>query len=185
MNVIVYPRGFIGDGEGLNLVTPKAPDAQDYITAAKLNQQIITQTTVYASNQDVNDLFLTYNSGSVYTKSFEFREQVIKVALKAFGTTEFNSWCQMQKDSPFLSAMHRKFLNETINFVNYQPRQVNMSTWGSLLGPTKATETDKNIELNFDENLNDLKDVIQQWFTIENGVSDLVQTLNILFGSDA
>ena len=183
MKAIIYPRGFIGNGENINLVMPKEPTEQDFITAAKLNRTVVVQEKVFASNQDVDDVYSVYQTGSEYTKSFEFREQVIKVALKAFGTNDFNEWCTLQLECPFFTAMHRKFLNETIYVLNGGSRQTNLMTWTLLLTPILAIDSDKNININIDENIKSVKDAIVTWFSIENGIPDLIQTLNILFGN--
>jgi hypothetical protein len=183
MNVTIYPKGFIGNSEGLILEVPKEPDTQDFINAARLNKQIETYNNVTASNKAVNDLFITYQSANEFSKSFEFREQVITVALRAFGTSDFNEWCQMQNESPYFTALHAKFISETLDFIRGVPRQTSLLTWASLLDLTHKVNTDKNIEFTVNEYFEKVSDVVQSWFTNETGVSDLVGTLNILFGN--
>jgi hypothetical protein len=119
----------------------------------------------------------------------EFRENAIKVALKAFGTPNFLSWL-VTNYSTGLTTVQSAFLIDTVKYLynlDKKPRNIDIFTWRSLIEPA-ATGPIKLLPKEIMDVFEFVKDhsvmtAVINWCEHENGILDLVNTLDILFGS--
>lgn len=199
MNIVVYPKGFLGFDIGL-IAKDNSGSLEQVVQAIKLNKPI-AKTNIGISNHDVDKLWEQYCGGFQFTTSFEFREKILLAALRAFGTDNFYEWCKLQEQSPFYTDMHRRFLIDTLEFINTGHRSMNVQTWSRLIEAREVGVNDRNIRVNFDNYFNisapnenglttienkpgvDLNKVIWHWTKAPNGVEDLIASLQIFFGS--
>jgi hypothetical protein len=199
MNIIVYPKGFLGFDIGLP-VKDRGNDLDQLIGAIKLNLPPPKETSG-VSNHDVEVLWKSYIGGFSYMTSFEFREKVLLAALRAFGTSDFREWLVLQEKSPYYTEMHRRFINDTLHFILNGKRSVVVQSWSVLIRPTEVSHRDRETVVNVDgffrhENQRseefyagdgerpgtELTNVLHQWTSRPNGFEDLLETLHILFG---
>lgn len=192
--IIVYPRGFIGIDTGLIQTKPDQDDFDQLVKNIKYNRHIQPEKSPFNGNPQVDQLVKDYQTGTKLISSFDFREQIITIALTSFGSYSFYEWCKLQNKSPYFTQMHKRFLNDTFSMLEGNPRSINISTWQSLLSFKEANIADIQSEYLFDDffRANEaivcrrsfrLSDNISTWCAQVNGFEDLVMTLNILFGS--
>lgn len=190
--IVVYPRGFMGYDIGLPVQT-KGGSLDNLITSVRLNKEIDEGRRVI-SNSKVEKMWDQVLDGDRFVDSFDFREKILLVALHAFGTTNMLSWFRMQESSPYLTDMHKRFLNDTMTFIDTGKRSVSLFSWQHLITPRPLTASDENPELITDcffgftksyspsfERIQ-VSSVIQRWVSQDNGFYDLLGSLHVLFG---
>lgn len=200
-NILVYNRGFLGFDNGVS--TPEAgASLEQIITAIKLNRAI-PKKSPGVSNNEINTLWKQFRSGSQYVTSFEFRENILLAAMDAFGTRDFREWLSIQGRSPYLTEMHRRFLNDTLRFILNGTRATVMQNWRRLCQPADITPNDRDVSVDYSEFFAtqgvggidtsaglgekptaDMTSVLHQWVSREDGHEDLIESLHIFFGSD-
>lgn len=191
--IAVYPRGFVGFDIGVVKAAPNIKDLVATVRAVEFNRQPPAQQ-LYPSNPVIDALWREYAGGSARMTSFAIRERVLKAALSAFGTTNFYDWCLLQAQNPFMTGAHKKFLNETFNFIETGNRSVQVGTWMNIIRINSAAsaqgETPYQINKFFgiggpsgSERTATLDTVIQCWTSQEGGFEDLLGTLAVLFGA--
>ena len=195
---VIYPRGFLGFDIGLPVTKAKPVSVQTVVMAYRRNDSASdVMPDPYISNHIVDDLWNKYKQNTAESRSLAFEEKILKAALTAFSTKDFYSWCEIQFKSPYFDDMHRKFLNDTLTFVNTGQRKMNPQSWKSLLRPTRTplnTKTVFDYKSYFDGTLGaelnesiciptrDLVSTITHWVSQPDGMSDLLCCLTILFG---
>ncbi len=198
VKAVVYPRGFLGFDIGLPITKSKAPPMQSVVLAMRKNESVTDVVPEpYISNDAVDDLWAKYKQNTTDSRSLGFEEKILKAALLAFGTKDFQSWCAIQSQSPYFDDMHRKFLNDTLTFINTGVRKMNPQSWKSILKPVKTPVSTKTVfdypayfkgELGTDlmqpvsPNDYDLVCTITKWVSQPDGLTDLLCCLTILFG---
>lgn len=184
----VYPRGFLGatladrvDRER-RLVETNTGFAPEKFSVYK------RPTDISEFNRAVEKIYVSYVRQEPHTNSFGFREQVLRAALTAFGTSNFHAWYKLQIQSPVLGRLHRDFLDDTLRFITEGRRDMTLETWGSLIDIENADAGTVGISdyarEYFGSNRPDpsVIDVVQEWCSKPNGLEDLLGTLHILFG---
>jgi hypothetical protein len=193
----LYPRGFLGADHQPQMV--RSPNAVSSIISQKFQYHIDLRSGGNAiqliANPHVEALYSQYIKRSVLTGSFEYREQVLAAALISFGTPDFNLWFESQFKSPACGDLHRRFLDDTLKFLNTGRREMSLETWGSLVTITDEGDhigqlsdyakdffgIGKGATIHSRRNYL-VTDVVQMWCSQPNGFEDLLGTLHILFG---
>ena len=194
-NIVLYPRGFIGYDTGLIVDQSTGIDMDDWVKSIKLNKPIMKEVSPYKGIPEVDSLWNESQSGLSFITSFDFREKILKAALSAFGTLSFYDWCNLQNKNIYLTAMHKRFLNDTFSFIEEGKRAMPVSTWGSLLSIKAASSQDREelflmnefFRMNqpeFGRKSFRLSDTLVDWCRQENGFEDLLMTTHLIFGSD-
>jgi hypothetical protein len=190
--IVVYPRGFMGFDIGLPVQT-KGGGLENLITSVRLNKEIEEGRRVISNNK-VEKMWTQVVNGERFTDSFDFRESIILVALHAFGTPNFLMWCRMQDSSPYLTDMHKRFLNDTFSFIQTGRRSMSLFSWQHLIVPRALTAGDATPNLEIDNFFNvrdgrvansewtEISHSIIKWVAQPDGFYDLLGTLHILFG---
>lgn len=206
-NVVIYPLGFLGFDIGLQV--KEGTSNLDNITAAiRYNRPIPKQESII-SNHDVQTLWKQYNGGFKFVTDHDFREKILLTAIRAFGTNDFFEWCELQKQSPFFTDMHRTFILDTLDFISgKQKRKIAIHSWPMLIQKREVTTEDRDIGFsiakyfdnsrgqglgdaplqpwmevdNFAPLERELPSVIWSWVSKDNGFNDLLMSLHILFG---
>jgi len=191
----LFPRGFLGGN-----IKPQIERSSNPYNAEIGKHQYIANDrdsngTSIAANPIVEGLYSDYIKNFIATSSFDFRKQVLAVALSAFGTPNFAIWFTTQYKSPAAGDLHNRFLDDTLKFINTGSRDMSLETWQSLL---LITDEGNNIGAMskyakdffgiqdhqdvFKANTS-LIEVVQKWCSKEGGLEDLLGTLHILFGN--
>ena len=190
--VVIYPRGFLGYDIGLP-VQRSSTDVTKLMSMMRYNKASISRDRTVISNSDIEKLHDQLTQGDRSSRSFEFREKVLKAAMIAFGTNSFYDWCMLQKDSPYLTDMHRRFLNDTFMFIYKGERTMNVRVWNQVIAVREAQTEDNRVDYLYREFFKmDESALFRRPFTMTNAISswtsqpgvieDLLSTLRILFG---
>lgn len=201
MTIIAYPRGFLGIGTGTNESRQSATDYSRLVNAVKLNKQITAPKSSYLPHPGVKALWLSYMEGAGTINNMVFRERVLMTALQVFQSDvpgSFYHWCKLQEKSPFFTANHRRFLNDTFRFIESGKRGIQLLTWVSIVKCDPYEPSSGAVAYNIDEffgsqnanpdgtvsgsKSNLLADNLCRWTQRLDGFNDLLGTMNILFG---
>lgn len=190
---VIYPRGFLGYDIGLPINVNK-DSVTDILSSLKYNRLSKPEPRVVISNAAVKELMEQMLFSTQATHSQAWREGVLSTALKAFGTRSFFEWCQMQEKSPYLTDLHVRFLNDTLNFIQTGVREMSIRNWALLVHPT-PTPHKAAVKYEYGKffgvgqpsivsRSSLLRDIIPTWVARPGGYADLLQTLNIIFGEN-
>jgi hypothetical protein len=191
-NAVVYPRGFLGFNIGLP-VEKRGANTAKLLESVRFNKEI-DETRLVISNKKIEELYLAMQTAQASTKSFDFRERILLVALHAFGTQSFLDWLILQEKSPYLSDTHRRFINDTLEFISTGKRAMSVVTWKSFIRVRELNGGDSTPELKTRKffcingpvdtasQRYSLKTVLTSWVGQPGGFEDLLFTLHILFG---
>ncbi|MDR3392214.1 MAG: hypothetical protein P4L77_10830 [Sulfuriferula sp.] len=193
----LYPRGFLGAPLAPVLkIKPKPFESRLNALAVRVN--IFTpQVATVDANPTVEALYGKWINRDPEMTSFEFRKKVWIAALAAFGTNNFFEWFYAQQASPAFGDMHRRFLEDTILFLQTGRRNLNLEAWTDLVTVQDSGDrsnvysedakvffgiADADAQYRRPQN-RQLTEVIQRWSTHARGFDDLVVTLHLLFGN--
>lgn len=194
MTTVIYPRGFLGFDVGVVEEKSKVKEFLQTVRGLEFNRPISPKINAFPPNPDVVRLWDEYLNGSKHTTSFAFRERILITALKVFQTSNFYDWCSLQSNSPYTTTVHKKFLEDTFNFIRTGKRSVGISTWISLVKIDPEDSSTRNTVIDL-TNFFGLKyhqdvrpshttiDIINQWVSHPTGFNDLLACLVIFFGS--
>lgn len=192
--VVVYPRGFMGFNIGLPTQN-KSVDLSKIMDSIRLNIPVGNVGKPSISNTQVEANWRAILTGDRYIRSFSFQEQIMISALQAFGTDSFLNWCTLQATNPYFTDMHKRFMNDTFNFIKRGQRAVNIQQWMSIISVRQPNKSDASTPYNYadffglSERLEwrrseKLLNALQDWVSRPNGHADLAGTLHILFGEN-
>jgi hypothetical protein len=192
----IYPRGFLGRPLEPQLKAKRPFESRLNALAVKVN--IFTpQVSSVDANPHVEALYGQWINRAPETTSFEFREKVLNAALSAFGTDSFYEWYAAQVHSPAFGDTHKRFLEDTLLFLQTGKRTMFVETWSALVtiqdGGERTAEFTEPAKEYFGiptpdaqyrkPQNRDLTSTIQQWVSHARGFDDLVGTLHLLFGN--
>lgn len=143
--VVTYPRGFLGYDIGLS-IEPKGDTIKDALKNAALNR-IGNDLRLVISNKNVEGIWKKINMGDAYVDAFETREKILCNALVAFGCESLFDWYDLQVNNPNQTDLHRRFLNDTLNFILTGKRALNIHSWASVIQVREVTNKDSLPEL--------------------------------------
>jgi len=199
----IYPSGFMGSA-----TQPQTSPVDLIALSRQLAQSgMAKKQSQYTANLNVVDLDLGSVSHTEESRSFEYCEKVLKVALVAFGTNAVLPWIEAQTQSTEYGDNHRKFIDETLTFVfTGTGRRLSTHSWKSILRVGDNVLTNRNTSKTVDHFLKGLnnpgmlnagslpvigpknqpgltfKELIAMWVTQPGGIRDLQASLSVLFG---
>lgn len=192
----MYPSGFLGSA----LVAQTEPVA--VITTAKqlFNKGLNPKVSRYVANEEVVSLWDATTAGTPEYKHFAFKERILRCALQAFGTQRVADWIGTQNDSPYFSDYHRRWIDETLHYVyGGKTRLMSENNWFSLLNTNNDTPRGERYsrvvkhyllgeKLRSADDMHPYRgqitfvDFLSDWCAKEDGIKDLLGSLNNLFG---
>lgn len=187
----VMQSGFVAVSvEGLTLPDPIEPTIRQSVIFKEFKPPLLN----YYFAPAVTELFNSWSANPKVMREFDFRERVLKAAFKSFGTKEFRAWLKLQLDADALSAMHKKFLLETCDFIlNGTERRVQSVQWINLLEAGPVTASIRLSPSEFLANKDGVREyvnvpekmtaLITQWVTHREGFEDLLVSLYVIFGA--
>ena len=184
-NLEITPRGFLGNSLGDNVKLPLGTFSKSNVVGPDQNN---FGGRVTIPNPNIDKLMNEYTNKAINCMNFGFVIDTIEIAIHAFGTNSFKSWYIAQHKSPVTTALHIRFLNETIDFILTGERRTNVFTWLNLLACTENTGNytlvDSTVLNKIDSGgIKTIKELLIIWLRKENGLNDLIMSLFILFGS--
>lgn len=188
----LYVRGFFGS-KIMSTETYASSRSRPILSVFDLNPEALKHVVC---NESVVEIYNQMIRRQVIHTNFDYRERVIKIALAAFGTRNFNTWIELNKESPTFTQTHADFINDTMRFINTGKRNLPVDTWERLIGPgsndpNSPVVIDRSLMQflprgysyrNKQETQNNLHNVIATWLGHPGGFTDLVTTLYTLFG---
>jgi len=189
-----YPllqSGFISSTEN-GLSRPEAKNDSMYNFV--LNKEYLSSNNIFFYNENITKLYNNWCADNKLIQNFNFREEIIKAALVAFGEKSIYNWILLQSNSKNIGAMHAQFILETVKFVFGDPRSMQISQWIRLLDSSVSNNvTEINVDTYFDKekgNQNNISyhlpnstiDFIKLWLAKPNGFEDLLISLFVIFG---
>ena len=193
----VYPRGFLGRP----LPTVVAKKETPFSVEKNKKQFDLSLLDVpdrkRVGHPLVEQLFSKYLRAEGNINSSAFREQVFIAALTLFGGRDFHFWYQAQKASPLFGDYQKRFLEDTILYLQTGKRELSLVSWNALItvsaDPDQPGPESKFVNEFFGESIvgegqrtaknRDIVDILQMWWSKPAGVGDLLYTLHILFGN--
>lgn len=150
-----------------------------------LNDRMKTETTV---DLELAKLWRDMQDGRISHESWEFRSQVIDCTKRLFG--DFLEWLDAQDQNTKISQNGYDFIVDTIQFINTGRRTVSIATRTGII--TTEIRTDKYENLSAAGRTTKLREllkvhpreVIFEWVKHKDGFSDMLCTINFLFGTD-
>jgi hypothetical protein len=187
----VLQSGFVAVGpEGLTLPDPIEPTIRQSVIFKEFKSPLLN----YHFSPAVTELFNNWSAKKEVLREFDFRERLLKVAFKAFGTKEFRAWLLLQLEAETLSALHKKFLLETCDYIlNGTARRLSNVQWVNLLeaGPTTASVrlspseflSNKDGVREYTNIPEKMVELIVRWTQHRDGFEDLLVCLYVIFGA--
>lgn len=152
-------------------------------------------------HREADTAFKAFEDSPVLLKDFDFRQRVLTIAKQTFGQHSFYDWVCLQKNSPYLTTMHRRFIYDTLGYLINGHRSVCVESWMNLIEARDITDVDARVAYNpadffalkygsgnavsdtCPQSLPpELMRLIQQWVSQPDGFKDLLYSLYIIAG---
>jgi hypothetical protein len=146
-------------------------------------------------DSEVTGIFNQWRKDEDLIRNFEFRETLLKVALRAFDDQSFGRWIELQHAQGGVGYLHRRFIKEMVGRIfSEQAKTMDNYQYYRLLSrePFSTKFPDTNSVSVFSTDYLDtfiksgqgsfLPDVLTEWTKDMDGVADLICTLNVIFG---
>lgn len=192
----VYPRGFLGIDIARHFERTPKPFTVEFSNHQYRATGGMQDGNEIPVNPHVENIYSTYLKNEINVSSLEFREKVLSVAFDAFGVSRFDVWMLAQFKNPAAGDFHRRFLEDTIKFIQTGKRDIPLETWGALIQITDEGNhigsMPESIREFFDlgaqpNNQNkwnlSVVDIVTDWCSHDGGFEDLIGTLHIFFGN--
>jgi hypothetical protein len=192
----IYPRGFLGAILAPQIEKQPAPFESEYRKLQNNLNLFQSSPGQISTNGNVESLYSKYIRNTYKAASFDFQKLVLITALSAFGTDAFDFWYLKQLESPSVGDLHRRFLDDCLNFITTGRREMDLTTWDSLLDYSDSGEMRTGVsevaaeffgittngQVRQRRNTM-LVEVLQEWCSRPNGLEDLLCSLHVLFGT--
>lgn len=155
----------------------------------------------YHYHKEVDAVYRAYMSDTKIIGDFDYRERVLTAAKHAFGSESLLAWCDIQRNSQFLTTMHRKFIEDTLGYIATGYRYVDPESWINLIEIRDVTDVDKRIDYSPSKHFEtggiypspvvagptsdlpkELLKCMVKWTSHPTGFTDLIYSLYIIFG---
>ncbi len=115
---------------------------------------------------------------------WEFESFVLDTALRLFG--DFQTWVQAQRNNPQITGYNKAFIEDTLKFINGEDRELQLVNWIELVSQGHADIHLADLRVprvtpRLQQSPSTVKALVN-WCSRPNGLEDLLQTLNLLFG---
>lgn len=193
----IYHNGFIGKASLFKKDDTVSEIVQNEAGVMHVIQYVDKSSTALDSNSQLEKLFYELTKSNHYVKNFDRRHRFLEEALGTLPTTGhynhvcFKTFALLQKESPFFSDLHRRFIEDTYRYVLEGKRRVSIYAWRGLFMNYVKERSLKTIDYSdeFKALLNrygqlNFPRFIQQWVSNESGtgMDDLANTFLILYG---
>jgi len=151
--------------------------------------------------REIESIFKAFEDTQQLLRDFDFRQRILTAAKRAFNDRPPYQWYEMQRHSPYLTTMHRRFVFDTLNYLSSGARNIGIDSWMNLIEARDTTDVDARVlyepsgyfDLKQQETIMasslrprilppDLIPFIQRWVSYPDGFRDMLYTLYITFG---
>lgn len=184
----LYPHGFLGVPAETADPQIDRPIQVNVVGVATSRVTLDSGENVIKPNRGICDLYQKVVNDPHALDKFEIRERLYYEAMRAFGTTTFNDWFERQKQNPYFDTMQNRFIEETIRYVfegqlAYHPSvylsSMNIGASNAFSVGPYAKRWLKDV---YSNNPITIVDFIQKWLGQDDGLTDMVTRLFIMFG---
>lgn len=186
----LYPNGFLGAPHEYRSAQVNKPIQVDLIGAATRRITLESEANDLTPNQTIEELYKeTLKHESLLKQDFAFRERLYVAALRAFGTLTINEWIEKQKQNPYFDTMQNRFVDETVCYVftgfrKYHPMiYVDTLDIGKHNAWTIGVATREYLINGYRNEPMLIRDFLRYWLGQRDGLSDMLLTLRVFFGS--
>lgn len=186
----LHPNGFLGAPIEYRSTHAERPFRVDLIGAVSRKVTLENEDNTLKPNNFIDELFKEVLSHEdILARNFAFRERVYMAALQAFGTLTINDWIEKQKQNPYFDSMQNRFVEETVCYVFTGFRKYHPMIYVDTLdiGTHNAFEIGPHTrQCLLIDNLGKpmlIREFIRRWLSQRDGLSDLIFSLRVLFGS--
>lgn len=192
-NVVVYGRGFLGFDNGKVKKNYSTMDIRKQVALVRY-QKPTTVTKDYGTfNEAIDKLYVQLLRQERNLTSFQYRRAILVEAIRAFGTYSFRDWCKLQANSFYFTENHRRFLEDTLNFINTGERHYGLRPWEFTLSQDNVSYQDKKVMFNYQDYFDYVEhdagvidhsviSTIQRWTAQPKGFEDMLTSLHLIFG---
>ena len=114
------------------LIKPKI--TKDFFLDEVLARGYKKNSNIYFYHDSVQSLYEAWLANSTNLKSFDFREDIIKLALECFNNKSFYSWLKLQTNNDKLGPLHHQFILDTLQYLQLdRERNLQLMQWARLL----------------------------------------------------
>lgn len=186
----LHPNGFLGATLEFQKAQLNKPIQVDLIGTATRRITLEADGNTVTGNVVIDELFQeTLKHESIMRDSIAFRERLFTAALTAFGTETIQEWVARQKQNPYFDTMQNRFVEETVCYVYSDFRKYHPAVYLETLKIGKQNAfsigagTREHLFANYNGHETNIRDFIQTWVSRRDGLSDLLFSLRIMFGS--
>uniref|UniRef100_A0AAU7PFK4 Virion structural protein n=1 Tax=Burkholderia phage vB_BgluM-SURPRISE13 TaxID=3159457 RepID=A0AAU7PFK4_9VIRU len=185
----LYPNGFLGAPIEYRKAQVGQPIQVDLIGTAMRRISLEPEDTDMAPNQEIEEIWKeTTKHEDILKRDHAFRERLYVAGLRAFGTLTINDWIEKQKQNPYFDTMQNRFVDETVCYVytgfrKYHPSiYLDTCTIGKHNAWTIGVATREYL-VNYRNEPVLIRDFLRTWLGQRDGISDMLFTLRVFFGS--
>ena len=205
----ILQSGFLSfDNTDLSKKNPV--DESDVLRNVKLGKPVQEPSNPYFYNEPMESVFDTFSNDHRSMTDYDFREQFLQTAKRAFACASALGWFRLQLESPYLTKLHRKFILDTFKFLQEGKRDIQIENWLSLITMETMTAADKTLDIRPDryfdipsqsrsENVDEqdyvyatdryklpilLTSLFRLWTARPEGFKDLLYFTRIVFGRE-
>lgn len=178
--------------ESADLKKTAPSTVNSFTQSISLGKAVRESLNPYFYHSGIDEIFKSFQADHRVLQDFAWREKLFSTVKKALNRLNILDLMGYQKDSIFFTGMHRKYILETMSYLNGDARLISTSSWQMLIKQRDMTDDDKKIE--FDRPFNEKKrftnevlgvrsntEIISHWVSCENGLLDFIQFFSILF----
>lgn len=184
----LYPHGFLG----APLETPEPqlnkPIQIDVIGTATRSVKLESSENLLRPHKAINDIYEKVISDPKALQDFALKERLYYEALRVFGTVTLQDWIERQKQNPYFDTWQNRFLDETIGYIYEGHRRYHVSVYltSMQIGRVNSFKVGEKVQ-KWVKDVNGkrpilIKDMIQSWLSQDDGLTDMVTSLFIMFG---
>lgn len=187
----LHPRGFLGLPTEVRTPHVSREIKVDFVGAVSRNITIESEDNVLKPNTLIEQLYdIATSKEDELRLNSAFKERLLIAALSAFGTVLLVDWLEKQKQNPYFDTMQNRFVEETVCFVytgfrKYHPQvYLDTLTIGKVNSYSAGPSTQQFIlsKVRTNDSVT-VRDFILKWLSHPNGLSDLLISLRVMFGS--
>lgn len=186
----LHPNGFLGAPLEFQKAQLNKPIQVDLIGTATRRITLEADGNAVTGNAAIDEIFQeTLKHESIMRDNMIFRERLFTAALNAFGTETIQEWISRQKQNPYFDTMQNRFVEETVCYVFTDFRKYHPAVYLETLkiGKRNAFSIGDGVRTHLLSSYGGqqmpIRDFIQAWVSKRDGLSDLLFSLRIMFGS--
>ena len=204
-DTILTQTGFLANYNS-NFIPAEKHDDIKVMQSLKFGAPLIKRDKDFHYNIKITEVYHKLEEDERNINNFAFREEALNAVLNCFNTNSLFTWFTLQRQSKFLTLVHKRFLNDTFRFITTGNRSVSIETWIRLLDLRLINDKDSIVEyevsdyfktnglnetihldcINFDDQYIPFAThaAISKWTSQPTGFKDLIIFCYVVFGKN-